>query len=101
MPKDALTIYRSACELDMLVGGRIDKVTMPNADTLILLFHTNAGNFRLLLSCNPSLPRAHITTMQYKSPETASGTLMYFRKRLTGAVLTGITKDKCERIDLS
>ncbi len=98
MPKDALTIYRAACELDFLIGGRIDKVTMPNADTLILLFHTNAGNFRLLLSCNPSLPRAHITTMQYKSPETASGTLMYFRKRLTGAVLTGITKDKCERM---
>lgn len=98
MPKDALTIYRAACELDMLVGGRIDKVTMPNADTLILLFHTSAGNHRLLLSCNPSLPRAHITTMQYKNPETASGTLMYFRKRLTGAVLTAIEKDTCERM---
>ena len=98
MPKDALTIYRAACELDYLIGGRIDKVTMPNADTMILLFHTSAGNSRLLLSCNPSLPRAHITTMQYKSPETASGTLMYFRKRLTGAVLTDIAKDKCERM---
>ncbi|MCX4313112.1 MAG: NFACT family protein [Clostridia bacterium] len=98
MPKDALTIYRAACELDMLVGGRIDKVTMPNADTVILLIHTAAGNHRLLLSCNPSLPRAHITTMQYKNPETASGTLMYFRKRLTGAVLTAVVKDRCERI---
>lgn len=98
MPKDALTIYRAACELDKLVGGRVDKVAMPNADTIILLFHTSAGNFRLLLSCNPSLPRAHMTVMQYKSPETASGTLMYFRKRLTGAVLTEIVKDKCERM---
>ncbi|MCH5165594.1 MAG: NFACT family protein [Clostridiales bacterium] len=98
MPKDALTIYRAACELDVLVGGRVDKVTMPTADTIILLFHTSSGNHRLLLSCNPSLPRAHITTMQYKNPETASGTLMYFRKRLTGAVLTEIIKDKCERL---
>ena len=48
MPKDALTIYRAACELDFLIGGRIDKATKPNADTLILLFHTNPRNFRLL-----------------------------------------------------
>lgn len=98
MPKDALTIYRAAQELDMLIGGRVDKVTMPSSDTLILLFHTGAGNHRLLLSCNPSLPRMHITTLQYKNPETASGTLMYFRKRLPGAVLTDVIKDKCERM---
>ncbi len=98
MPKDAVTIYRAACELDFLIGGRVDKVTMPNADTMILLFHTSAGNHRLLLSCNPSLPRAHITTLAYKSPETATGTLMYFRKRLSGATLTAIRKDKCERM---
>lgn len=98
MPKDALTIYRTAEELDILVGGRIDKVTMPNADTVILLFHTKNGNHRLLLSCNPSLPRAHITKLNYKSPETATGTLMYFRKRLTGAVLTAVQRDRCERM---
>lgn len=99
MPKDALTIYRAAEELDMLVGGRIDKVGMPNSDTLVLLFHTQKnGNHRLLLSCNPSLPRAHITTLNYKNPEAATGTLMYFRKRLTGAVLTGIVRDKTERM---
>lgn len=93
-----MTIYRAACELDTLIGGRVDKVGMPNPDTLILLFHTKNGNCRLLLSCNPSLPRVHITTLQYKNPETATGTLMYFRKRLTGAVLTDIIKDKCERM---
>lgn len=99
MPKDAFTIYRCACELDMLKGGRVDKVTMPDRDTLILLIHTSAhGNHRLLLSCNPSLPRAHITTRAYKNPETASGTLMYFRKRLTGAVLIEVKKNKSERM---
>lgn len=98
MPKDALTIYRAACELDFLVGGKVDKVNMPNADTLILLFHTSVGNHRLLLSCNPSLPRVHITRAQYKNPETATGTLMYFRKRLAGAILVGIEKDRCERM---
>ncbi len=99
MPKDALTIYRGAEELNMLVGGRIDKVNMPSADTLILLFHTSgAGNHRLVMSCNPSLPRVHITTLSYKNPETASGTLMYFRKRLVGAVLTDIVRSETERM---
>lgn len=98
MPKDALTIYRGACELKKLAGGRVDKVTMPNADTIILLIHSSVGNHRLLLSCNPSLPRAHITTMQYKNPETATGALMYFRKRLVGATLTAVTPYECERM---
>lgn len=99
MPKDALTIYRAACELDFLVGGRVDKVTMPNADTVILLIHTQGcGNHRLLLSCNPSLPRVHITTLAYKNPEVATGTLMYFRKRLVGATLTEIKKFELERM---
>ncbi len=35
MPKDALTIYRAACELDMLIGGKTDKVNMPDRDTLL------------------------------------------------------------------
>lgn len=98
MPKDALTIYRAACELDMLAGGRVDKVTMPNSDTVILLLHTSSGNHRLLLSCNPSLPRVHITKTAYKNPDVATGTLMYFRKRLTGATLTAVEKDRCERM---
>lgn len=98
MPKDALTIYRAACELDILIGGIVDKVTMPDRDTLILLIHTSGGNHRLLMSCNPSLPRVHITTRRYTNPDTASGTLMYFRKRLTGATLESVEKDKCERM---
>lgn len=98
MPKDALTIYRAAEELDILVGGIVDKVTMPDRDTIILAVHTKSGNRRLLLSCNPSLPRVHLTALRYANPETASGTLMYFRKRLTGAIIENIEKDKCERM---
>lgn len=98
MPKDALTIYRAAQELDALVGGKIDKVNMPDRDTLILLVHTRQGNRRLLLSCNPSLPRAHITERKYVNPDVASGTLMYFRKRLVGAGIAEVIKDKAERV---
>lgn len=98
MPKDAFTIYKSAEELDVLVGGKIDKVNMPDRETLILLVHTKSGNLRLLLSCNPSLPRVHITTRKYVNPETATGTLMYFRKRLSGAIITAVVKDKQERM---
>ena len=99
MPKDALTIYRAAKELDVLIGGRIDKVNMPDRETLLLSVHTSGrGNFRLLLSCNPSLPRAHLTMRKYQNPDVATGVLMYFRKRLTGAVITDIIADKTERI---
>lgn len=99
MPKDALTIYRSAEELKFLVGGKVDKVNMPDRETLILLVHTRtSGNHRLLLSCNPSLPRAHITVRKYINPDVASGTLMYFRKRLVGACISDIIPDRTERM---
>ncbi len=99
MPKDAFTIYRGACELDFLIGGHVDKVNMPDVYTLILLIHTRSvGNHRLVLSCNPSLPRAHITECKYQNPEVATGTLMYYRKRLIGATLTAIQKDRTERM---
>ncbi len=98
MPKDALTIYRAAQELDALVGGKIDKVNMPDRDTMILLVHTRSGNKRLLLSCNPSLPRAHITERKYVNPDVASGMLMYFRKRLVGAGIAEVIKDRAERV---
>lgn len=98
MPKDALTIYKSAEELQTLVGGKIDKVTMPDRDTLIFLVHTRQGNHRLLLSCNPSLPRVHITLRKYQNPDVASGVLMYFRKRLVGANIVDIIPDKTERM---
>lgn len=98
MPKDALTIYRAAQELDILIGGKIDKVNMPDKDTLILLVHTRNGNHRLLISCNPSLPRIHITKRKYDNPDVASGTLMFFRKRLCGAVISDVIKSRDERI---
>ncbi len=82
----------------MLVGGIIDKVNMPDRNTLLLLVHTRSGNFRLILSCDPSLPRAHLTVRKYKNPDAASGTLMFFRKRLVGAVFETIEKDKTERM---
>ena len=50
MPMDGLTIGFAARELNAaLAGGRIDKITQPEKDTVILLVRAGNENRRLLL----------------------------------------------------
>ena len=80
MPADSLHCKLAAKELDrILSGGRIDKITMPEADEILLHIHAK-GNHTLVLSANPSLPRVHLTKHAPKNnPLVAPAFLMHFR----------------------
>ena len=99
MPADSLHIRQTAAELNALLsGGRIDKITMPESDEIVLFIH-NRGNHALVLSANPSLPRLHVTAHAPKNnPLTAPSFLMHLRKRIGGAVIESITPEPGERI---
>ena len=81
MPADSLHIKQIAIELnELLRGGRIDKLTMPEPDEIILHIHAKA-NHTVVMSANPSLPRVHITKNAPKNnPLTAPALLMHVRK---------------------
>ena len=50
MPMDGLTVGFAARELDRLLkGGRVDKITQPERDTVILVVRADGENRRLLL----------------------------------------------------
>lgn len=99
MPADSLHIKQIAIELnELLRGGRIDKLTMPEPDEIILHVHAKA-NHTVVMSANPSLPRVHITKNAPKNnPLTAPAFLMHLRKHIGGASITEVTAHDGERI---
>ena len=62
MPMDGLMLGFIARELStLLVGGRIDKLSQPERDELLLTIRNQGANHQLLLSVSANNARAHLT----------------------------------------
>ena len=99
MAFDGLTICAVVNELAAnILGGRIDKVSQPEPDEIVLAIRGNGDNHKLRLSANASFPRLHLTTVQKENPLTAPMFCMLLRKHLQGGRLAAITQPDFERI---
>lgn len=99
MAFDGITVRCVAHELDTLLrGGRIDKIYMPLNDTLIITVRSLGENYKLLVSCNPSLPRIHLTEKTRENPEIPPPLCMLLRKKLSGGRIISIKSPGIERI---
>lgn len=89
MPMDGLTLGFAARELNAaLAGGRIDKITQPEKDTIILLIRAGSTNHQLLLCASPNNARCHLTQMKFSNPLEPPMFCMLLRKQLlSGRVL--------------
>ena len=57
MAFDGITISSIVNELnDTINGGRLYKISQPEADEIMLTIKTQSGQYRLVLSANASLP---------------------------------------------
>ena len=85
MPVDGLTIGFAARELDAaLAGGRIDKITQPEKDAVVLLVRAGSENRRLLLCASPNNARCHLTSSTFPNPLEPPMFCMLLRKQLMG-----------------
>lgn len=99
MPLDAICLSVVTKELKPLVeGARIDKIHQPARDEIILSLRTTKENLRLLLSANPTRPRAHITHVGRENPEKPPNFCMLLRKHLTGGRMLELRQPSMERI---
>ncbi len=99
MPLDGLTLSFVERELrETLLDGRIEKVTQPEKDMLVLLIRANGKNHRLLLSAAPSFARVHLTEGTYQNPMDAPMFCMLMRKHLTAGRITDIRQLGGDRI---
>ncbi len=89
MPMDGLTLGFVTREMkEILVGGRIDRITQPEKDTIVLLVRAGAANHRLLLCASPNNARCHLTAQNYPNPLEPPMFCMLLRKQLmSGRVL--------------
>ncbi len=99
MPMDGLTLGFMARELsEALRDGRVEKVSQPEKDMLVLVIRAQGKNHKLLLSAAPSFARAHLTGANYQNPADAPMFCMLMRKHLQGGRLTGLEQLGGDRV---
>ena len=105
MPNDFVTVKALASELsDLLCGGKINKIYMPEKDEITVSVRARGENRSLAISTNPQNPRMHLTTEKKENPPVAPGFCMYLRKYFTGGTITNIGilgEDRIIKIDVT
>src|SRR5699024_9743999 len=88
-----------AAELEnKITGGKINKITQPEADELIITVKNNRTQYRLLLSANASLPLVYLTDHNKTSPLTAPNFCMLLRKHIGSGKIVSVTQPSLERV---
>ncbi len=65
---------------DVIIDCRVDKVTQPEKDEIILSFKKNRKIYKLLISSSSNYPRIHFTDFNKENPKQAPIFCMVLRK---------------------
>ena len=99
MALDGLYLRSLANEIrNTVINSRIDKITQPEKDEIILSFKIDRKPVRLVLSANASYPRINFIDYSKESPLKAPVFCMVLRKYLNTAVLKDVTQLSNDRI---
>lgn len=97
MAMDGLTLRAVQTELQVLVGGKIDKVQQPEKDLLLLTVRCDRTNRKLLLNTHAENGRVQLTATAYDNPVVAPTFCMFLRRHLLGARIEGIDQLGADR----
>lgn len=97
---DNLVLEALVSELRPALAGRsIARVALGEAPGSFLLLFDDAPRSRLLIACEPALPRIHLAARgAHHAPAQDHEFAARLNHHLTGAVLAGLAKDPSERI---
>ena len=99
MPMDGLMVGFAARELDkVLAGGRIDRITQPERDTVILVIRAGNENHSLLLCASANNARCHLTGSRFPNPLEPPALCMLMRKQLLGGRVLRVSQVEGDRI---
>lgn len=82
----------------LITNGRIDKISQPEKDELIINIRTFDGKYKLLLSASSENPRIHLTEQTKQNPKTAPMFCMLLRKHIGSARILSVEQIGFERI---
>jgi predicted ribosome quality control (RQC) complex YloA/Tae2 family protein len=99
MPLDGIYIYSLTEEFkNKLTGCRVDKISQPEKDELILSLRGDRVNYRLLISASSTYPKVHLTNSNKPNPQKAPMFCMVLRKYLGNARILQISQVSTDRI---
>ncbi len=98
MALDGLVLHAIVQELKACAGGRINKIHQPGENDIVMHIRAQGQNLKLLLSANPTYPRAHFTEQQFVNPLEAPMFCMLLRKHCEGGVIESVEQIGLERI---
>jgi len=89
MAYDGLVVSATVKEFrELLIGGKISKITQPEKDEIDFVIRNQKDNYRLKISVNPSLPLCVLTEEKKMSPISVPTFCMALRKHIgNGAIL--------------
>lgn len=98
MALDGISIHALVDEFNnQLLNGKINKISQPEREELLITINTANGNKRLLISANASLPFIYITDENKPAPATAPGFCMLLRKHIGAGRIVEIQQMGLER----
>ncbi|SDZ80781.1 Predicted component of the ribosome quality control (RQC) complex, YloA/Tae2 family, contains fibronectin-binding (FbpA) and DUF814 domains [Pseudobutyrivibrio sp. ACV-2] len=98
MALDGITIHALVHEFnEQLLNGKINKISQPEREELLITINTAGGNKRLLISANASLPFMYITEENKPAPAQAPGFCMLLRKHIGAGRIIEISQMGLER----
>ncbi|MDC7278394.1 NFACT family protein [Butyrivibrio fibrisolvens] len=98
MALDGISIHALVHEFnENLLNGKINKISQPEKEELLITINTQNGNKRLLISANASLPFMYITSDNKPAPATAPGFCMLLRKHIGAGRIIEISQMELER----
>lgn len=102
MSLDGALLHCVKKELSAFVGARVDKISQPSREEIIVTLRMLGGEDRsakkIVFSANGTAARVHLTEQDYENPSAPPLFCMILRKHLSGGKLVNIRQDGLERI---
>jgi len=98
MPFDGGYLHKISQEINALTGARIDKISQPGKELVMLTLRGSGANKKLLLSADATAPKVHFTTQTLENPRTAPMFCMLLRKHLGSGKLLRAQQQGLDRV---
>ncbi|MDD7766398.1 MULTISPECIES: Rqc2 family fibronectin-binding protein [Anaerococcus] len=82
----------------LLLGGKIQKISQPSKNDIVLNIYSIGKSYKLLLSANNNEARVHITERKYENPISPPNFCMVLRKYLNQSKIVDIEQYKMDRV---
>ncbi len=98
IPFDSLCLSAVVAELQMLSGGKLQRIVQPTSDTLVLGIYAGGKEHQLCLSAHPIFGRVHLVSHRQKQPEDIPHLCRAMRSKMEGARIASIVQVGFDRI---